>query len=118
MLEAFVSMYKNYFNFSGVTPRREFRLCFSMMLIISFIMKICGKFISPDIMLYVSIVYLVVSIIPWMSLMVRRLRDSGRHWAWILLYFTVIGGIVPVLMCGLCDTKHQYEGTESDSTES
>ena len=46
--------------------------------------------------------YLCISIIPWISLTVRRLRDAGKSGWWtILLLFVGIGHIILLFLCAL-----------------
>ena len=41
-------------------------------------------------------IWALITLIPWFSLMIRRLHDSNRSGWWLLLYITIIG-IIPLL---------------------
>ena len=50
-------------------------------------------------------IYLCLSIIPWIPLTVRRLRDAGKSGWWtILLLFVGIGHIILLFLCALGST--------------
>ena len=102
-------MWKNCFNFSGYTNRKDFVYSCVVNLLIGILL------------LFVDIPYLVRIInvicgIPFISLSVRRLRDCGRSWKWLLLVFTGIGAIVPAVML-LCCKSVEHEETEITSEE-
>ena len=109
LLKAYAEMWKNCFNFSGYTNRKDFVYSCVVNLLIGILL------------LFVDIPYLVRIInvicgIPFISLSVRRLRDCGRSWKWLLLVFTGIGAIVPAVML-LCCKSVEHEETEITSEE-
>lgn len=50
------------------------------------------------VMVFISGLYLLASVIPTMSLEIRRLRDAGFHWAFFFLRFVPFGGLVLLIM--------------------
>jgi uncharacterized membrane protein YhaH (DUF805 family) len=73
--------WRRYFDFKGRTSRREFWLFFSIHC------GITALFIVCDLMLldaeWGDIIYSVMTFIPMLSAMVRRLHDSGHSGWWI-----------------------------------
>ncbi len=108
LLEAYADMWKNCFNFSGYTNRKDFAYCMVVNLVISNLLRLVNNS-------YLSLIFSVIFIIPVISLYVRRLRDCGRSWKWLLLVFTGIGAIVPLVMLWCKSVEH--EETEIISEE-
>lgn len=99
MITAYVNMWKNFFNFSGKSNRPDFWWPVVVNIIINIALTIVTAIIPP--LVFVSYIYSLAILIPSISITVRRLRDAGFHWAWILLCLTGIGGIVVLIMCAL-----------------
>ena len=108
LLKAYADMWKNCFNFSGYTNRKDFAYCMVVNLVISNLLRLVNNS-------YLSLIFSVIFIIPVISLYVRRLRDCGRSWKWLLLVFTGIGAIVPLVMLWCKSVEH--EETEIISEE-
>lgn len=47
------------------------------------------------------VIFSLYTLIPWVALYVRRLRDAGFHWAFVLLAFIPWGGIITLILCAL-----------------
>ena len=109
LLKAYADMWKNCFNFSGYTNRKDFAYCMVVNLVISNLLRLVNNS-------YLSLIFSVIFIIPVISLYVRRLRDCGRSWKWLLLVFTGIGAIVPAVMLFFCKSV-EHEETEIISEE-
>jgi len=76
--------YGRYFDFTGKTNRTDYWTTY----LVSFIVGLCLYLISDRLMILISF----ISIIPGISLQIRRLRDIGKSPEWILLYFLPIIG--------------------------
>ena len=83
LLKAYADMWKNCFNFSGYTNRKDFLYCY----VVNFLISNLLRFVDNP---YLVIIIAVICVIPVISLDVRRLRDGGRSWKWLLLVFTGI----------------------------
>jgi len=99
--QAVASAFANYFNFSGRSRRSEYWY-FSLFLVILAIAAILIDtfvlgYAYPDTIGPAYIVYALAVIIPSLSVSVRRLHDIGRTGWWLLLYFTVVGGILLIV---------------------
>ena len=120
MFKAYKKYWMGYFDFTGRSSRSDYWLVVlanTIVTIILFsILIVVIVFDSPDSPYHVilTLLYLLVmtyfpaSFIPSIALQVRRLRDSGYHWALIFLRFAfVIGGIVLLIL--FCQpTKVEY----------
>ena len=118
-----IRLWAGIFNYKGTSTRKEYWfsflfhailgvLAFFGMLLSSGIFLL-QEFVDESILLTILhiillipavliIIYLVLSIIPWIALTVRRLRDAGKSGWWtILLLFVGIGHIILLILCAL-----------------
>lgn len=95
--EAFVSFWKNYFNFTTRTSRSEFWFNFLWLVVVEFVLA----FFSQDNSLGVSFLFNVIPFIPSLALFSRRCYDIGMNsnlipWlvAFIVIadFFSLFGG--------------------------
>ena len=101
-------MWKNIFNYKGKANRREywFPVLFNTIIIgIAVIMLILTdeyEFDAPgpvfETITWVLVAYLIISIIPFISLTVRRLHDAGKSGWWTCLLLAVGAGTIWVLL--------------------
>lgn len=84
----FIAALKNYAVFSGRARRKEYWMFFLFYmifsLILTFVDALMGTFVLTGI-------YALVMIVPSLSVMVRRLHDTGRSGWWFFI------GLVPVI---------------------
>ena len=114
------------FDYGGTSTRKEYWFAFLFHAILGVFAFFClllsvGLFLLQDwldayilltiahyILLIPAIlifIYLCLSIIPWIPLTVRRLRDAGKSGWWtILLLFVGIGHIILLFLCALGST--------------
>ena len=104
--------WKNSFNFKGITNRSDFwitQIWLLIQIILSVIFGICfsmdeslynrgwidmNRDITPFIFFPIYILF-IISLIPSISLQVRRLRDAAKNPWWMLIIFVpFVGGIV------------------------
>ena len=92
--QAVGSCFSNYVNFSGRAPRSEYWywVLFAVIggLLTGFIDGMMG---NAEVMLINGIFNLAV-LLPGLAVAVRRLHDINKSGWWLLLYITVIGGLV------------------------
>ena len=128
MIEAYKKFWKGYVDFKGRSTRSDYWLnvlaqclvflLFGFLLILIMILGGDPATYTSDaysfqmILIYIVLsalgIYMLALLIPSIAIMVRRLRDSGYHWALIFLRFAfVIGGIVLLIL--FCQpTKVEY----------
>lgn len=115
MIKAFKQYWKNYFNFSGVSPRSEFwwMVLINSVIYAVFFMAFGGVVIATAFMtghptktfgiaavigLVVCVLYTIAAIIPGISLHFRRYRDAGvTPWFLLITYgvpFVLVGSNV------------------------
>jgi uncharacterized membrane protein YhaH (DUF805 family) len=98
--QAFILFFRNYSNFKG----RSNKSAYWWFILASFLI---GGIAAPllDTLFFATEyesmglfggIWALITLIPWFSLMIRRLHDSNRSGWWLLLYITIIG-IIPLL---------------------
>lgn len=116
-LGAFKEMWTRIFDYSGVSGRKEFWFPFALhavialissgLILASLMVEKGGLFFS--LAAFVLIGYLILSIIPWIALTVRRLRDSGKSGWWTLLVLVLgIGMIALLILCTSASTIYNF----------
>ena len=103
MKEAVVSVLTNWNNFSGRACRSEFwyfgLAVFLFSMIIGFIEIATGIVdIESAEMGIVSIIFSLLLFVPSLSVTARRLQDRGWSGWWQLLYLTIVGGLVIIVL--------------------
>lgn len=106
-MSAYIAMWKNYFNFSDRTTRRDFWFAtlFAALVsgVISFIAYSSG-------MEWIVSIYGLAATIPAWSIAVRRLRDVGKGWVWIFISCIPLIGWIWYLIL-LCKPSIEADGT-------
>ena len=102
-MDWYIGCFKKYFEFSGRARRREYWM-FTLFHLLALLALgiVSGVFSamagSPIPLLLLLGAYVIGSFVPALAVSVRRLHDTGRHGAWILLNFvpfvSYIGWIV------------------------
>ncbi|WP_157155732.1 DUF805 domain-containing protein [Diaminobutyricimonas sp. LJ205] len=99
--QAIASGFRNYVNFSGYARRSEFWFWTLFTALVSLV----TNFVDPvtywgDSSALNSLWSLAV-LLPSLAVSVRRLRDSGNHWAWLFIVLVPLAGwiILIVLFC-------------------
>ena len=103
MKEAVVSVLTNWNNFSGRACRSEFWyfvLATTLVSIIISIIEIATGMVDIQTaeMGILSIILTLLLIVPGLSVTARRLQDRGWSGWWQLLYLTIVGGLVIVVL--------------------
>jgi len=89
LITAFTSAWEKSLHFSGRSTRGDYWWFILANLVVLFALNLAsplGRFFYS-----LTVLYTVASIIPSLSLMIRRLRDAGKHWAWVFI------GAVPLI---------------------
>lgn len=103
MKEAVVSVLTNWNNFSGRACRSEFWyfvLATTLVSIIISIIEIATGMVDIQTaeMGILSILLTLLLVVPSLSVTARRLQDRGWSGWWQLLYLTIVGGLVIVVL--------------------
>ena len=81
----YADFWKNFVNFSGKTGLKDYWLTF----LVNFVINAILIKVNPNI----AYVFLLVTLIPFLAISARRLRDAGLHVLLLLTFF-----ILPVLL--------------------
>ncbi len=93
MLQYYLAFWKQYADFRGRGRRAAFWYAMLMNLIISAALFLLTPLVPM--LLFVSWGYDLITVIPCVSLGVRRLHDIGRSgWWWLLVFVPLIGAIM------------------------
>lgn len=137
MINAYKKFWNSYFNFSGISSRKEYWLAWLMNTIIYLIliavlivyisvMGIHGTYheittvngsdfnfqisgVGIPIILWIIFIYSLLIVLPSFSISVRRLRDAGFHWAFIFLNMIPTIGSVVLLILHCLPTSEKVE---------
>ena len=94
IINCYVDMWKNFANFSGRTDVGGYWWAVLGNFIVSFVLGLIGVEILIS-------VYSLATLIPTLSIAVRRLRDAGKGWGWLFITLVPLVGwiIFIVMMC-------------------
>lgn len=102
----YINYWKNYVNFSDRTTRRGYWMAFLFNVIVSFVVGIIIGVIGLE---FLTTLWSLANLLPGLGIAVRRLRDAGKHWAWIFINFIPgIGQIIFIIM--LCKRSAEDNG--------
>lgn len=109
MVDAYKKFWGNFGNFSGVTGRKDYWLASIVNILVLLAMIILLMWDRPGSTLSLIIAAIVMMIVNFGSLtmQVRRLRDAGFHWAWMLIVFLPYIGSVVLIVLVCMPTKQQ-----------
>ena len=92
--------FKNYLNFSGRSNRSEFWYFFLFILLANALTHFIDTYIlgyHSEEMGIVNGIFFLVTAIPQISIIIRRLHDTGKSGWWFLISFTIIG-LIPLFI--------------------
>jgi uncharacterized membrane protein YhaH (DUF805 family) len=94
IINCYVDMWKNFANFSGRTNVGGYWWAYLANLIVGLVLSMIG-------VEFLITVYYLASLIPTLSIAVRRLRDAGKGWGWLFINLVPLVGwiIFIVLLC-------------------
>lgn len=98
-MKEYVAMWTRYFDFGGVSTRREYWMAYLFNFIVATILGAIAA-AAPALTVLTS-VYALAILIPSLALTIRRLRDAGKGWGWIFIVLVPLVGwiIYLVLLC-------------------
>lgn len=94
IINCYVDMWKNFANFSGRTSVGGYWWAYLGNIIVSIVLGLIGVEVLIT-------VYSLATLIPTLSIAVRRLRDAGKGWGWLFINLVPLVGwiIFIVLLC-------------------
>ena len=111
-VEAFTTAWRKSFTYGGKATRAEYWWFY----LINFI-AIFGVYVLTgippgnrlvDLVFSLLLIYVLASVFPNLSIVVRRLRDIGKQWQWIFIsLIPFIGGIWFIVL--MCQPSGKYE---------
>lgn len=110
MLRCYLEMWKKTFHYGGRTKRKEYWLAILCNLIVSLGFLGIGLYFSNG-MLILAIFYHQISIIPQISLQVRRLHDIGKS-GYLVLVGLIPPGVLYLLFISTTESqpyKNKYD---------
>ncbi len=110
---AYAQMWSGIFDYSGVSNRKQYWYPFILHVVVALLaagLLFCSLLVEKgglffSLAAFVLIGYLTLSILPWIALTIRRLRDSGRSGWWTLLALVLgVGMIALLILCTSAST--------------
>lgn len=98
-MNEYIQMFKRYFDFGGISTRREFWMAWLVNFIVTAILSAITAAVPA--LGFLTGVYSLVTLIPILAIEIRRLRDAGYGWGWIFINLIPLVGqiIYIVLLC-------------------
>lgn len=100
----YIDVLKKYTVFSGRARRKEFWMFFLFSAIISIILAVIDEFMGwqfemgGDIIGFLSTLYYLAVVVPYLAVIFRRLHDTERSGWWILIAFIPLVGVLILLV--------------------
>ena len=90
LIDSFTTAWQRSFDFEG----RSRRPAYWWFMLANFIVSLGLILLSQltNIFGWIYSIYALVVLLPTLSLSIRRLRDSGKHWAWIFIHLVPLIG--------------------------
>ena len=96
VIRAYTEMLTRYADFSGKTGLKKYWYAVLGDVIISIVLGIPGML--WNLLGIISGIYVLLVLVPSLAMTVRRLRDVGKEWWWILLCLIPVVGWIIVLL--------------------
>ncbi|MBC8947626.1 MULTISPECIES: DUF805 domain-containing protein [Xenorhabdus] len=104
----YLSVLKNYAEFSGRARRKEYWMFYLFNIIVFLALIVLGSAINDTAGFALLLIYIIVTFIPSLAVTIRRLHDINRSGWWFLLAFVPVASIVLFVFTLL-------EGTQGDN---
>jgi uncharacterized membrane protein YhaH (DUF805 family) len=92
LAEAFTAAWVRSFDYTGRSKRSEYWYFFLANLLLSIVLLVLSAFSS--VVGWVYSLWTVATVIPGLSLCVRRLRDAGKPWGWLFISLVPLVGAI------------------------
>ena len=95
-MQEYLDMWRSFADFSGRTSVRGYW----MAVLFNFLAALVVGFLDGLLGLgFLAALYSLAILIPMLAIGIRRLRDSGRNWAWIFIILVpLVGWIIYIIM--------------------
>lgn len=97
-MQYYVDMWTHYADFTGRTSRRGYWMAILFNCLAALVIGLVGGLLDTTLL---SSIYSLATLIPGIAIVIRRLRDAGKHWAWYFINFAPIVGQI-VMLVFLC----------------
>ena len=105
-MQEYLTMWKNYVNFSDRTTVRGYWMAFLFNMIAAFVLGFILGLIGLPFLAYL---YSLAAFLPGLGLSVRRLRDSGKNWPYLFIALIPLVGAI-LLIIQLCKPSIPDDG--------
>ena len=105
----YIDVLRKYTVFSGRARRKEFWMFFLFSALITIFLTVIDEFmgwkfeLSGDNLGFLSTLYYIAVIIPYLAVIFRRLHDTDRSGWWFLIAFIPIVGVIILLVFLILD---------------
>lgn len=89
LINAYVSAWQRSFEYGGRSSRPDYWWFVLANFLVLLVLNLVGSF--NGLIYNLANLYLVAQIVPHLPLTIRRLRDAGKHWAWVFI------GLIPII---------------------
>ena len=89
LINAFTSAWKRSFDYTGRSDRGDYWWFVLANVIVSIVLLLLSN--ASTFFGWIYTLWAIATIVPSISLSVRRLRDAGKDWQWIFVSITIIG---------------------------
>jgi len=86
---AIQTCFKNYANFKGVASRPEYWYFFLFLFLSGLVLNVVDKYSPAPVF---GLIFNVITLLPSVAVLIRRLRDGGFSWTWFLA--PLISGLI------------------------
>ena len=113
-MEQYLNMWKNYANFSDRTTVKGYWMAYLIYMITSavfiwVITPLIGNAMGLGVELALDFIFIIVHLIPFLALTVRRLRDMGKNWTYMfIMLIPIVGAILYII--ALCKPSIEDNG--------
>ncbi|KAF7785795.1 hypothetical protein PRUB_a0178 [Pseudoalteromonas rubra] len=109
MLEIYLSVFKNCFEFKGRARRKEYWVFVLFTILVSVVLGLIdialGLYSEEAGLGLLSGLYALIVIIPSIALSIRRLHDTGRRGWWLLISFIPLIGPIVLIVFYVMDSQ-------------
>ena len=95
LISAFSSAWQRSFDYTGRSDRGDYWWFVLANIIISVVLLIASNI--STFFGWIYSIWTVATIVPSLSLIVRRLRDAGKHWAWMFIPLIPLVGFIWII---------------------
>ncbi|MCI2047756.1 MAG: DUF805 domain-containing protein [Faecalibacterium sp.] len=106
IFKEYFAMWNNYANFQDRTSLRGYWMAFLWNFVASLALGWIGTRTGAT---FFTTVYSLAVLVPTLAIEVRRLHDTGKHWAWIFINFVPIVGQI-ILIVFFCQPSVAPDG--------